>query len=43
MLVFFTKYVIVVIKGSGHYWELLKVFISIKPYLVTSNGERLMV
>ena len=29
-------------KGSWHYWLLLKIFISIKPYLVTSNGERLM-
>ena len=30
-------------KGSGHYWLLLKIFISIKPFLWTSNGERLMV
>ena len=31
------------IKGSGHYWYLLKIVISIKPYLVKSNGERLVV
>ena len=31
-----------VLKGSGHYWKLLKIIISIKPYLVTSNGERLI-
>ena len=31
------------LKGSGHYWRLLKIIISIKPYLVTSNGERLIV
>ena len=30
-------------KGSGNYWYLLKIIISIKPYLVTSNGERLIV
>ena len=30
-------------KGSGHYWLLLKLIISIKPFLVTSNGERLIV
>ena len=34
-----------VLKGSGHYWQLLKIIISIKPYLATttSYGERLMV
>ena len=31
------------VKGSGHYWKLLKIIISIEPLLVTSNGERLMV
>ena len=31
------------IKGSGHYWYLVKLIISIKPQLVTSNGERLIV
>ena len=30
------------LKASGHYWLLLKIIISIKPYLVTSNGELLM-
>ena len=24
---------------SGHYWKLLKIIISIKPYLVTSRGQ----
>ena len=39
-----TEYIYVArFKGSGHYWYLLKIIISIKPYLVTSNGERLMV
>ena len=31
------------IKGSGHYWKLLKMYICIKPYLVTINGELLIV
>ena len=31
------------IKGSGHYWLLLKIIIGIKPYLVKSNGELLIV
>ena len=31
------------VKGSGHCWWLLKQIISIKPYLLTSNGERLIV
>ena len=30
-------------KGSGHYWKLLKISIGAKPFLVTNNGERLMV
>ena len=30
-------------KGSGHYWWLLKVIVSIKTYLVTSNGVLLIV
>ena len=34
---------LVYVKGSGHYWLLLKIIISIKPLLVMSNGERLMV
>ena len=31
------------LKGSGHYWQLLKITIIIKPFLITSNGERLKV
>ena len=31
------------VEGSGHYWYLLKISVSIKPYLVTSDGELLMV
>ena len=31
------------IKGSGQYWYILKIIISIKPHLVMSNGERLIV
>ena len=27
------------LKGSGHYWLLLQITISTKPFLVTSNGE----
>ena len=30
-------------KGSGHYWWLLKIIIIIKPFLITSKGERLIV
>ena len=30
-----------VFKGSGHYWQLLKILIGIKPYLVTSNEKQL--
>ena len=30
-------------KGSGHYWQLLKIIISIRPVLVTSNGQLLVV
>ena len=33
----------VTFKGSGHYWSLLKIIICIKTYLVTSNGEMLVV
>ena len=29
-------------KGSGHYWLLLIIIISIKPILIWSNGERLV-
>ena len=29
-------------KGTGHYWWILKIIINIKPYLVPSNGERLI-
>ena len=32
-----------IVKGSRHHWYLLKIIISIQPYLVTSNGERLIV
>ena len=32
-----------ILKGSGHYWKLLKIVISIKPFLVASNGELLIV
>ena len=32
-----------ILKGSGHYWQLLKIMIIIKPFLITSNGERLTV
>ena len=32
-----------VFKGSGHYWYLLKKIISIRPYLVMSTVERLVV
>ena len=35
--------VILHFKDSGHYWQVLKIIISIKPFLVTSNGEWLMV
>ena len=28
--------------GSGHYWLLLKIIIIIKPFLIKSNGERLI-
>ena len=31
------------LKGIGHYWQLLKIIFGIKPFLVTNNGERLMV
>ena len=31
------------LKGSGHYWYLLKIIIIIKTYLVTSNGELLII
>ena len=31
------------LKGSEHYWKLLKIIISIKTYLVTNNGELLIV
>ena len=31
------------LKGSGHYWLLLKIIITIKPEFVTSNGEKLIV
>ena len=31
------------IKGTGHYWYLLKIIVSIKTYLVTSNGGWLIV
>ena len=31
------------IKGSGHYWLLLKIVVSIKTNLVTRHGELLMV
>ena len=31
------------LKGTGHYWLLLKILVSIKTYLVTSNGELLIV
>ena len=31
------------LKGSGHFWQLLKIIIGTKPYLVMSNGERLVV
>ena len=31
------------IKGTGHYWYLLKIIINIKTYWVTSNGELLIV
>ena len=30
-------------KGTGHYWLLLKINVSIKTYLVTSNGELVIV
>ena len=30
-------------EGTGHYWLLLKIIGSIKTYLVTSNGELLIV
>ena len=30
-------------KGTGHYWHLLKIIVGIKLYLVTSNGELLIV
>ena len=29
-------------KVIGHYWLLLKIIMSIKPYLVMSNGELLI-
>ena len=35
----------ILFKGSGHYWKLLKIIISITPHLVTSNtsnGEMLV-
>ena len=32
-----------IFKGSGHYWQLLKIITSIKPSRVTSYGERLIV
>ena len=39
-----TKYYLrnIYFKGSGHYWWLLKIIIIIKPFLTTSNGERLI-
>ena len=33
----------IIFKGGGHYWKLVEIVISIKAYLVTSNGERLIV
>ena len=30
------------LEGSAHFWYLLKIIISIKPYLVTSNGKLLI-
>ena len=30
-------------QGTGHYWQLLKNMFSIKTYLVTNNGELLIV
>ena len=30
-------------KGTGNYWLLLEISINIKPYLVKSNGELLIV
>ena len=30
-------------KGSGHYWLFLKIIIIIKPFLIISNGERLII
>ena len=31
------------LKGTVHYWQLLKIIVGIKTYLVTSNGELLIV
>ena len=31
------------VQGSGHYWWLLKIIIITKPFLIMSNGERLIV
>ena len=37
------SHLVITLKAIGHYRQLLKIIIVIKPFLITSNGERLIV